>query len=344
MKKITYILFQYPQLSESYASTEMRYLSKDYKLDVITRRKPDSPGEAEQPYEQIFEEAEILERTRKFSPDIIHTHWLGADLGLVCRLSKELDVPFTVRAHSFDVLWHKQRWYKKLLLRKDSSRIIRNNLKYLQSELCLGVLTFPFAVGRLIGAGIPEKKVVPCWPVVDYQRFHDESDNVPGRVMNGGASLPKKDFDAYLDLGQMIPNMEFNLYPIGYQADRLVEKNQNMGHPVNIHKAVPNKQMLEIYKNHEWLVYTADWRIGTVGWPVVVAEAQAAGVGVCMPNLRPDLKEYIGPAGFLYDSLEEVAEIIQQPYPEEMRKAGFEHARKSDVSSHIHLLTDLWEA
>jgi hypothetical protein len=29
-----------------------------------------------------------------------------------------------------------------------------------------------------------------------------------------------------------------------------------------------------------------------------IAEAQGAGVGVCMANIRPDLREYVGPAGF----------------------------------------------
>ena len=37
---------------------------------------------------------------------------------------------------------------------------------------------------------------------------------------------------------------------------------------------------------------------------MAIAEAQAAGVGVCMPNIRPDIKEYVGEAGFVYDSIE----------------------------------------
>ena len=37
---------------------------------------------------------------------------------------------------------------------------------------------------------------------------------------------------------------------------------------------------------------------------MAIAEAQAAGVSVCMPNIRPDIKEYVGEAGFVYDSIE----------------------------------------
>ena len=37
---------------------------------------------------------------------------------------------------------------------------------------------------------------------------------------------------------------------------------------------------------------------------MAIAEAQADGVGVCIPNIRPDIKEYVGEAGLIYDSIE----------------------------------------
>lgn len=55
-----------------------------------------------------------------------------------------------------------------------------------------------------------------------------------------------------------------------------------------------------------------------------------------MPNIRPDIKEYVGPAGFLYSSIAEVRDILSRPYPAAMREAGFEH-------THKHLLTRLWD-
>jgi hypothetical protein len=82
--------------------------------------------------------------------------------------------------------------------------------------------------------------------------------------------------------------------------------------------------------------------LGTIGWPIAVAEAQAAGVGVCFPNLRPDIQDYLGGAGILYSSLTELVDIISQPVPEEMREKGFEVAKKSDIKTHLHRLTDLW--
>jgi hypothetical protein len=97
------------------------------------------------------------------------------------------------------------------------------------------------------------------------------------------------------------------------------------------------------YKKHQWLVYTASFEMKTVGWPMAIAEAQASGVGVCMANIRPDLKQYVGEAGILFDSIHDITGMIQKPVPEEMREAGFEQAKNSNINEHKRLLTDLWD-
>ena len=66
-------------------------------------------------------------------------------------------------------------------------------------------------------------------------------------------------------------------------------------------------------------------------------------LGVCFPNLRPDVKEYLGGSGFLYDSIREVPKIISQSYPDKMREIGFEQAKKSDIAIHKKLLVNLWD-
>jgi hypothetical protein len=40
--------------------------------------------------------------------------------------------------------------------------------------------------------------------------------------------------------------------------------------------------------------------------------------------------------------LDEAREIVAQPFPEEMRQIGFEHAKKSDVFAHRALLFERW--
>ena len=98
------------------------------------------------------------------------------------------------------------------------------------------------------------------------------------------------------------------------------------------------------YKRHQWLVYTAEMASATIGWPMSIAEAQASGLGVCVPNVRPDLRDYVGPSGFLYDSIEEVAPIIARGYPDELREQGFATAWWSDIRRHRDVLLQLWDA
>ena len=52
----------------------------------------------------------------------------------------------------------------------------------------------------------------------------------------------------------------------------------------------------------------------------------------------------LGGGGFLFHSIDEVPSIIARPYPEVMRQAGFEAARRCDIEQHKGLLTSAWSA
>ena len=54
--------------------------------------------------------------------------------------------------------------------------------------------------------------------------------------------------------------------------------------------------------------------------------------------------DFLGGGGFLYKTLDEIPEILSQPYPEAMRQAGFEAAKRCDIESHKHLLSEVWDA
>jgi hypothetical protein len=235
---------------------------------------------------------------------------------------------YTVRAHSYDVL--------------DRSRAELAELAAaINHERCLGILTFPFTIEHLIDAGVDQTKVVPCYPVIDFARFYDLSPNGDA-IMNVGAALPKKDHKSYVDLAGRLPDRRFNLYAMGYESSEIGEYNQSLGSPVKMIPVVPYADMPREYKRHEWLVYTASSARRTVGWPMAIAEAQAAGVGVCVQDIRPDLHEYVGPAGHVFKDIAEAADIISTPVTETMRRRGAEHAIRSDITRHIGLLRDLW--
>lgn len=325
--RVAYLLRQYPQLSESYVKSEIDAIRDTCEVLVLAFAPPDLPYESKVPYRVSEDWDEIAGLIADFQPQVLHTHWLYTiwDLDYFAR---RLQVPYTVRAHSFDVLIDPLHHYEKAV-------------ELVNDDLCLGVLTFPFAKPLLEQTGMKEDKLVPCYPVVSYELFHDESLN-GDRVMNVGACIPKKRMEDFLDLAVSMPERGFDLYPVGYETRKIVERNSTLGSPVAIHSPMPLERMPAEYKKHEWLVYTASREIGTVGWPMAIAEAQASGVGVCMANIRPDLRDYVGDCGFLFDSMAEVGEILSRPFPAELREAGFEHARRSDVAEHKGLLFELW--
>lgn len=329
--RVLYVLVQYPQLSETYIRTEIEAIKAVVDLKIVSFAEADYPYAGYVPYDLIASRAELQDVIDRFRPDVLHTHWLHTQLEDLVEVARDNAIPFTIRTHSFDTLY------------KTVPPMLAASIDALNSDLCLGLLALPFAVDTLERAGIAREKLHGVYPAIRYDDFLDRSPNGNG-VINVGASLPKKSFEDFVALGASLPDLAFDLYPIGYSSEQLQHANATSGRPVTIHRPVEPAEMPAIYKAHRWLVVTASRDIGTVGWPLAIAEAQASGLGVCVPDLRSDLHEYVGPSGFFYDSLDEVRDIISQPYPREMREAGFAHARKSDIGAQKSVLTDLWEA
>jgi len=326
--KVLYFVERYSQISETYIENEIRALGGGYKPRVLSLVNPDLPmTENLLPYTLVRSADHVRQMTEDFAPDVVHGHYLTM-IEYCSNVSELLQVPFTLRAHSFDFLGATP---EKLAAWS----------RFANTESCLGILTFPFTIPSLEKAGFDARKLIPCHPVVDVQAFMNRDTNGDA-IMNTGAALPKKQMEDFILLGSLLPERDFHLYPLGYKTGQLAAYNRSLGEPVKFVGPVQPSAMPAEYKKHEWLVYTAHPKMKTVGWPLAVAEAQASGVGVCMANVRPDLKDYVGDCGFLFDSVEEAAKIISQPFPQEMRARGFEWAQRCDIKRHIHLLTDLW--
>jgi glycosyltransferase involved in cell wall biosynthesis len=332
--RVLYILSVFPQISQTYIRSEIEALQDNFELKIISLREPNLPYKNHHPFELMKDSENIEEFILEFKPDVLHTHWLTMSRaiayfgGFFSTHRYKANIPFTIRAHSFDILDH-------------NGKYVKESKPFINSDLCLGVLTFPFTRPLLEKEGINGSKIFDCYPVVNYQRFYDRKPNGDG-IINVGACIPKKEMSDFLKLAKEVANLNFNLYALGFQAEKIEQLNKEMGYPIRIIPPVEPESMLQEYKKHRWLVYTASREYGSVGWPMAVAEAQAAGLGVCIPNIRPDLKEYVGNAGFLYNSISEVTDLISKPYPAEMREEGFIQARKSDVFRHITIITDLW--
>ncbi|HET7481646.1 MAG TPA: glycosyltransferase [Actinomycetota bacterium] len=339
-----YIISEFPQISQTYIKTELEAVAKDHDVAVIARKSPDLKYETDIDYKQIKDKDQIREAVEEYRPDVIHTHYMN-QLKVIGPIAERLQIPFTVRAHSFDVLkpGEKGRDNFKEIEKGQMSNSVKVAVDYVNHELCLGALTFPFTRPFLEKQGMRSDKLIDCWPVVNVPAFEDRGPNGDA-IMNTGACIPKKQMDDFIQLATKVPDRQFNLYALGYQVETIADVNAAAGNPVAIVPPVQPDEMPAEYKKHEWLVYTGSFEMATVGWPMAIAEAQASGCGVCMPNIRDDVREYVGEgAGFVYDSVDEVAKIVSQPVPDDVREAGFEQAKKSDINRHKHLLTDLWQ-
>jgi glycosyltransferase involved in cell wall biosynthesis len=334
--RVAYIVRQYPLLCETYIQTEIDLLSERFEIKVFSEMDPESGHLNDSPtaFVTVPDYESTIAAVREFEPDLMHGHWM-IQMPRLHRLATELQIPYTMRGHSFDVIPSPyMKWWFDLapqLMPQVSA-----------SGLCLGILTLPFGREIIERWGMREDQVVDYFPVVDVERFMDPSPNGEG-VMNLGACVPKKKIGDYLLLARMCDGIDFDYYPIGYNFEQIKTRNEELGSPVAIRDPIPHSQMPGVYKAHGWLVYTADTRLRNIGWPMSVAEAQASGCGVIVANVRPDLAEYVGEAGYLYDSLEEIRDIIRQPFPDEKREMGFELAKRCDARANLHQLTDLWE-
>ena len=363
--RVLILMHSYPAYSETYMHEEIRSLSRDFNLRLVSLTRTPQPRRVAFEHRVVWypgslvgsspvysELARInlsldrwwqrwfLRRLDKvieeFEPDVLHGHYLG--LGLILQaLSARHQIPFTLRTHSMDTL-------------SEPSDKLQVLCRALNSDWCRGVIAFPGSRERLVAAGLSPEKSRHCWPVVAFGRFHrPEARERQGRVLCVGPAGRKKGHSDFVTLASKMrgqSDLTFHLYGSGGSSlDETLTHSRRLGDVIEIHYADPD-DMHEVYPRHDWLVYPADLKIQKVGLPVAIAEAQAAGLGVCwqeLPGRRDEQLAYLGGGGFLFKSINEVPAIIVQPYPESMRQAGFRAARRCDIERHRHLCADEWK-
>lgn len=327
--KVAVLLFHYPKISETYIRTEIQTLRQTHEVLVLSQHQAKDAYANAGDFKVSKDPKQILQWIKEFKPQALHGHWL-ITLKWIHELARSSGVPYTLRTHSFDVI-------------KPTVEELKEFAPLVRDSLCLGILGFPFLREKLLAAGFPNEKMIDSFPVANIPQFRNREPNGKA-VMNVGACLPKKKMEDYLALGQLVPEREFDLYAMSYDLNEMKAKAAESNSPIRFISQMEPDAMPAEYKKHEWLVYTGCFELKTVGWPLAVAEAQAAGVGVCMANIRPDIKDYVGEAGYLYNSIEELVEIISKPFSPEKREQGFLLAERSNFQTHASQLTDLWKS
>ena len=334
--KILLLYKGYPRISHSYQSVEAIELAKKHEIMIIsfdwelfTKQKNHLPFIQNHPFRE-------LKNIIKFKPEIIHSHYLDT-FDLCTKLSETLKIPFTIKSHSFDIL------DKDYMTPKKYVNEINNN------KSCLKIIVFPEFMNKMINLGINETKLLPMYPALDIKQFIN-LDIINGpHIMSGGAFLPKKNIKGFILLAKKIkekfPEKIISYYSVMENKtyyDEIMNFNSIHNNPVVFITVQPEKMPLE-YKKHQWLIYTACPEIKTVGNPLMVAEAQASGVGVIVYNLRESLSDYVTENGYMYKNDEEVIDIISNNFDYEKRMNAVVIARERyDIKEKIKNVENIW--
>jgi hypothetical protein len=271
---------------------------------------------------------------RKVEPSVVHAHY-ATNIELCHNLALELGCAYTIRTHSFDTLRQPPDYFQGLA-------------RYINDPHCLGILTLPFSYESFVSSGADPEKIVRTYPVVNVARFLDRRPN-GSEVIAVTSILLKKKIEDFIRLASACDcGRQFVLHGVEHDPGNEYSKtihdlNYSLGNKVRFADHCQPEEMPMAYKKAEWLVYPAQKEAGAVGWPLAVVEAQASGVGVCMFNLRPDLKELIGDAGYLFDDISEIVDVVAEPFPAEKREQGFGLAERCDIRKNIGQLTRLWD-
>ena len=104
-RRIVVFVSTYPQVSETYIKNEVDALAIDHEIELVTFAPGSYPYRSRRPHIVVTRENQgnVLDYLQRFRPHALHAHYL-VQLPQLVAIAHRLQVPFTVRAHSFDVL------------------------------------------------------------------------------------------------------------------------------------------------------------------------------------------------------------------------------------------------
>ena len=138
-------------------------------------------------------------------------------------------------------------------------------------------------------------------------------------VLRTTAALPSKDLRLFLEAATRLPQHRFVLIACtAYQREDYVEElkalKAELDSPAELHFDMPREQLAGFVREAGIFMHTA---VGPgmpgytpIGMPVSIAEAMATGAYVIARDL-PELRNYVGPAGDTYSSLDQACALIQ---------------------------------
>lgn len=281
--KILYILWNYPQISETYVAAEIDFaLKHDFHVEVWSTLVQNEGVPAQCPVHR----GTLAEAISMVRPEIIHVHYLV----VAERHAKDFPgpIPVTVRAHSFD-------WNPEACLRAAALPAVRK------------IYAFPHFARQ-----VSHPKVTALPVAYSTQRFRPAPRKDRRMVLRLGAGLPTKGLSDFFEVARALPEYRFVLgvATTGGAHDYLeVLKGMNKDGHVDLRVDLSNEEAASLTSEAAIYLDTSDPGLQLFGMPISIAEALATG-SLVLARHSPEAKEFVGAAGRFYTSPVEATRII----------------------------------
>lgn len=285
--KVLYVLNSYPQLSESYVEYELKKM-RDFGLEINVwrRQKPHSPYHTDI---KVHDE-DLREVINKIKPDLIHIHWLGI-AKIILPFIDDLNIPTTIRAHSFDTT-------------KESIRFCSKR-SFVKKIYC-----FPQHYDDFSDAKLKIQNTV-----FDTKIFKPHKNKDKRLVVRGGAAIPSKSLPFFIRLAKELPDFKFILAVVKCHdnddyINELKKLASSISSPVEIRTNLTRESYTELVSEAGIFLHTVDKKLMNVGMPISISEAMATGCYIVASN-NESMKRYIGESGKTYNDMNEAKKIIK---------------------------------
>jgi glycosyltransferase involved in cell wall biosynthesis len=285
--KVLYVLNSYPQLSESYVEYELSKMRDwGFEIEIWRMQKPHSPYHSD----IKVHDDDLKKVISKIKPDLIHIHWLGLAKRIL-PLIDDLNIPTTIRAHSFDTTEESIKFCTKRLFVKKIYCFPQHRDDFDDTKLEVQNTAFNAKI------------------------FKPHKNKNKHLVIRGGAALPSKSLPFFIHLAKELPDFKFILAVVKCHDndDYIIELKKlasSISSPVEIRTNIPRESYAELVSEAGIYLHTVEKKLMNVGMPISISEAMATGCYIVASNYEL-MKRYIGESGKTYNDMDEAKKIIK---------------------------------